>query len=152
VNEVMTRAMGKWLGMVAPLRARRGVDFIESHSEADADAGTPSELYEADIITSQMGDTNWHKILLDIDSPCYLVESSTPGHFHLYIDMAIEWESYKKVLLTLAKEGIIEAGYAQASFRRGFTSLRPPWRAKGDQPIPPNPGGPEANPIDPPPF
>lgn len=72
-----------------------------------------------------------HAPVLDIDLPCTLIESSTPGHFHLYIDKVIRWHDYKALIETLANVGIIEPGYADASIRRGQTFVRKPGIVKG---------------------
>lgn len=73
-----------------------------------------------------------HFPVLDIDFPCRLVESETPGHHHLFIDKAVTWDAYVGVLAALAAAGIIEPGYANASIARGatFVALKP-WKNKG---------------------
>lgn len=75
-------------------------------------------------------ENGWHTVMLDIDHPTRLVPSTTPGHWHLYIDVAMPWWRYRKLLRALAMAGIIETGYARASIQRGFTSLRLPWVKK----------------------
>jgi hypothetical protein len=79
-----------------------------------------------------------HIVALDIDYPAYVVPSSTPGHYHLYLDVpgGIEqwrWESFIKGC-TVA--GIVEHGYGHVSLSRGHTNLRLPWvsKAEGDTP------------------
>lgn len=72
----------------------------------------------------------YHNLMLDIDGPAALVPSSTAGHSHLYIEAAMTWENYAKLLDVLADCGIIERGYADASKARGFTALRLPWVRK----------------------
>lgn len=86
-----------------------------------------------------------HAPVLDIDLPCKLVESSTPGHFHLFIDKAITWEQYEAILRALGAAGIIEPGYESASIRRKQTFVRKPGVVKpsvrpGAEP-PPNSSG-----------
>src|SRR5579872_4116295 len=56
-----------------------------------------------------------HMPVLDIDFPCELIPSSTPGHFHLLINKAIRWPKYAELLEALASAGVIEYGYAKAS-------------------------------------
>jgi hypothetical protein len=153
------RSWGKFLGLIAPLVARVGIEYgpsdaFNTRKDKDRDGEVTTDLYRADIITSRIGESNWHKVILDIDCPAFLTESSTPGHHHLWIDQAVDWEKFKVVLTAMADAGIIEAGYAEACMRRGYTSLRPPWRSKGDEPVRklyPD-AGPEVNPIDLPPF
>lgn len=72
-----------------------------------------------------------HTIALDLDVPARLIPSTTEGHSHLYIDVPVEWESVVDLLNLLADMGIVEPGYAAASIRRGYTSLRLPWIRKG---------------------
>lgn len=133
--DMMSRAWGSFLGMIAPLVVRKGITYGSSDGDfSNQSEGTvTSDLYLADIITSRIGEGSFHKVLLDIDSPSFLIESSTPGHYHLYIDQAVEWDKLKVVLSAMADAGIIEEGYAEACMRRGYTSLRPPWRVKGDE-------------------
>ena len=59
--------------------------------------------------------------------PCRVVESSTPGHYHLYIDQRMRWGEYKDLLKALHKAGLIESGFYDASIRNHATMLRPPW-------------------------
>lgn len=77
-----------------------------------------------------------HRVVLDIDLPCKLIPSSTPGHHHLYIDAPMSWEVYRQLLEVLAKAGIIEPGYAKASIERGHTCVRLPWIRKDQTPLP----------------
>lgn len=67
-----------------------------------------------------------HSPALDIDLPCVLVPSSTPGKFHLYIDKPMPWETYKTLLRALADAGILEQEYASASIAKGQSFLRKP--------------------------
>lgn len=90
-----------------------------------------THIGEANVTTSMiLGGKDTHKVILDIDLPAKLIPSSTPGHFHLYIDKAVPWEDYLDVLRALAKAGIIEQGYLGASEQRGYTSARLPWIKK----------------------
>lgn len=59
-----------------------------------------------------------------------LVPSSTPGHHHLILDANLPWPVYKKLLNMLSLCGVIEFGYAQASMRKGYSAIRPPWVKK----------------------
>ena len=90
------------------------------------------DINEASVTTSQVaGSPDMHKPVLDIDLPVKVVPSTTKGHHHhLYIDKAMTWEQYLKLLDVLADVGIIEEGYAGASEQRGFTAVRLPWVKK----------------------
>lgn len=89
-----------------------------------------TNLSEADIITSQVENSDNHKVILDIDFGAQLIPSSTPGHFHLYLDKEVSWDKYIKLLKALAAAGIIETGYAGASINRGYSAVRLPWVEK----------------------
>jgi hypothetical protein len=94
------------------------------------------------VITSKIAETDYmvneeainerlhHKIVLDIDLPAQLIESTTPGHFHLYIDKEIPHPEYMRLLVALGEAGIIEEGYMRASLDRGYTAVRLPWIKK----------------------
>lgn len=116
------------------------IDLEEYQNEGEVhnkDRHPTRDINHANVITSRVygtGDT--HKLLLDIDLPAQLLESTTPGHFHLYIDKAIPGPAYMKLLDALAEAGIIEQGYAGASKERGYTALRLPWIKKSDKPLP----------------
>jgi hypothetical protein len=81
------------------------------------------------------GDDEGHAILLDLDVPAWLIESSTPGHSHLYIDVDTTWDNVAELLIALVKCGVIEPGYAAASLRRRATFLRLPWVEKGREDV-----------------
>lgn len=73
--------------------------------------------------------TALHMPALDIDFPCHIRESETPGHYHLLIDVPMSWEKYAKLLLVMEEVGILEPGYVKASLERGCTFLaRAPWK------------------------
>lgn len=67
-----------------------------------------------------------HAPVIDLDFPCSLVESSTPGHFHLYLDRPVSWERYAALLKALRWAGLIEEGFYRLSIARGATFVRKP--------------------------
>jgi len=71
-----------------------------------------------------------HYPTLDIDIPTTLIASSTPGHFHLLIEKGMSWRQYKKLLKALAKAGILEQGYVDASIAKRGSYVRVPWVRK----------------------
>lgn len=97
-----------------------------------------AKIEDADIVTSEIAfrDGTRHKIVLDIDMPVKVVDSSTPGHHHLFIDKELSWAEYKSLLHLLAELGVIEYGYVGASLERGFTGVRLPWKKKDDIDLP----------------
>jgi hypothetical protein len=78
-----------------------------------------------------------HRPVLDLDLPAQLIPSSTPGHFHLYLDVELSHSTYMDLLTALAAAGIIERGYADASRERGYTAVRLPWVRKDDLTVDP---------------
>jgi hypothetical protein len=89
--------------------------------------GTPDG---ANVTTSKVLGKETHKLVIDLDLPAQLLPSTTPGHFHFYIDKEMTWKQYSKVLKALAGAGLIEEGYLGASEGRGYTSVRLPWIKK----------------------
>lgn len=95
-------------------------------------------LDEANVVSSRLThdsvgfETTRHALVIDIDHPSWLIPSTTPGHYHLYVDTpsGIKREDYDALLDALANAGVIEAGYAGASKARGYTSVRLPWVQK----------------------
>lgn len=89
---------------------------------ADVPGVTPN------LIGSAVDDgSGMHMPVLDIDRiPLRLVPSSTEGNFHLYIDKAVKWSDYTQLLRLLAKMGILEQGWVDASLAHGQTFVRRP--------------------------
>lgn len=87
------------------------------------------DIAEAHIVLS-VDDDGHHRPVLDIDFPAALIPSSTPGHFHLYLDKQMDTLQYMRLLDALAEVGILEKGYASVSEARGYTSARLPWIKK----------------------
>lgn len=80
---------------------------------------------EANLVSSLTAN-GLHAPVLDLDYPCRLVPSRTPGHFHLYLDVEITWTRYMLALWGLSAAGLIEGGFFRAAMRRGATFAR--WR------------------------
>lgn len=114
------------------------VDVLETWytDSFDSDSDMPhmgSERFQTDgnmanMISSRVRGTDGlvHKPVLDIDLPCVLLDSSTPGHHHLIINKPMPWETYVKLLDALAEAGVVEKGYANAAKFRGATFIRKP--------------------------
>lgn len=93
-----------------------------------------AEIKDANLISSRLTD-GFHSPVLDVDYGARLIPSSTPGHFHLYLDdLRLTWDEYQELLLVLAKLGVIEPGYAAASIDRRQTMVRKPGVTK-PQPV-----------------
>lgn len=93
----------------------------------------------ANLISSEIAEKNGiHAPALDLDFPCTLVPSTTPGHYHLYLDKAMTWDEYVMMLRILAVVGILEEGYVKAAIKRKKTLLRAPWVKKDPKDLVPD--------------
>ncbi|WGM21837.1 hypothetical protein QEH68_06595 [Paenarthrobacter sp. OM7] len=113
---------------------------LASEGDYDADTEFVDEPDDAEVVLSltgqKIGDTvPLHRPVFDVDFPVSAIPSSTPGHFHLYLDKELTWLQYRRLLEALNFAGIIEGGYLQASVARGFTSVRMP-SVKKAAPVP----------------
>lgn len=106
-------------------------DSDDKLNNAPGDRHKAAGMNNANVVTS-LRDDGRHRVVLDIDHPAWLMPSTTPGHYHLYIDVpgGIERMEYAKLLDALVNANVIEPGYAGASIARGFTSVRLPWITK----------------------
>lgn len=126
------------LGLLSKLRMFTVTTWDEDSSVTySQEVREPAKsIAEANIATSireDIGDPYAkpvHALLIDLDIPAWLVPSSTPGHSHLYVDVAIQQEAYFRLLAALAECGVIQHGYAASSIARGGTALRLPWVKK----------------------
>lgn len=91
---------------------------------ASKDELEPPDGEELNLVTSQIKGSEYHAPCIDIDMPCVLVDSKTPGHHHLYIEKPVKWESYVKLLEAMVECGIVEEGYYKASVAKGYTGCR----------------------------
>lgn len=107
--------------------------LVEQMDTYDAQCGRydTTDLDAAQVITSRVaGVDDQHKLIIDLDLPAQLIPSSTPGHFHLYIDKTMSRPAWESLLYALSSAGVIEPGYMRASIARGFTAVRLPWVKK----------------------
>lgn len=99
-------------------------------SLVDLQAITGTPIPPASKTTGQ--DVVLHRPVIDIDHRVTVVESSTAGHSHLYIDLMLPWADLVKLLEVMAEIGLVEPGYVSASKARGYTAVRLPWVSKND--------------------
>lgn len=126
VEGIITDEPRRVPGLIRRLLAR---DFAQS--DAASWVRREAEVDDAQVVTSEMyGSPGQHAPVLDIDFNVEVVPSSTPGHFHLYLDKQMDWPTYRDLLIALAAAGVIEDGYALASIRRRHTAVRVPWLKK----------------------
>lgn len=107
----------------------RMVDDQRNVTIEPAEAEAVSSLTRPAGIAEPAG--GYHRPMLDLDFPAAVLPSSTEGHCHLYIDKALTWEQYEKLLDVMAEVGLLEEGYVRASKARKCTFLRLPWIRKG---------------------
>jgi hypothetical protein len=137
VNEYLATPDGqRYSTFVAGLRTAV-VDFSDDSEKIETDDVAKvireAPLAEANSVSSRYISGSklvLHKPLLDIDVPAMLVPSTTPGHHHLYIDVAIAWEDYAELLKLLGRLGILQTGYVRACLEREASWLRTPWTRK----------------------
>jgi hypothetical protein len=109
-----------WLNMFCP----NGTVVAGNLADALNDCGIPTG--EPKVRWNQ--DKGWLEFHTRHDLA--LTQSSTPGHHHLILDANLPWSNYIMLLKTLAGAGVIEKGFAGASIKKGFSSIRPPWVKK----------------------
>ena len=128
----MTLIRHQMFELIHELVARRSVD-VELMDGYDRYVETQMQVCgaaAADLITSERhGGGNRHAVVLDVDLPVHVVESS-PGRHHLYIDVDLSWRQYRRLLRALSRAGIIERRWAHIARYDGYTSVRPPWKLK----------------------
>jgi hypothetical protein len=110
-------------------RVFRRIEFVPGYYGQER-RSTTCAAADATVITSQVVDSQMHAPVLDIDMPCVLIPSSTPGHYHLLIERVMTWRQYKRLLRAMQRAGILETGFVRASLARGYTSVRVPWVKK----------------------
>lgn len=89
-----------------------------------------TKLSEANLISSQIGTSSKHRVILDLDFPAALVPSSTPGHSHLYLDKQLTEGEMEKLIHVLHEVGIIAQGNLNQWSRFKALFLRLPWIKK----------------------
>ena len=117
----------KLIDLFDRLRSYKVETFLEEYAMGEYEKNTYVNWRDADVVTSELKTFN-HIVALDIDYDAHLLPSSTPGHWHLYLDVpgGIPNRQYMKLLKQLSKCGVIEPGYYRASKKRGHTALRRP--------------------------
>lgn len=93
----------------------------------------PCSKEEANLVGSLCED-GMHRPVLDIDLPCRLVPSSTPGHFHLYLELPMVEERFMALVEALGTAGVVSAFYSKAVQARRQSFVRCEWVRKFPKP------------------
>lgn len=113
------------------------INFADAYEEAEVERYNFRPPGDANAVSSFLDhptnpcngedfDNALHLPVIDLDYPCELVPSSTPGHFHLYLNKSITWNKYKNLLIAMADAGIIERGFCNFSIQRKSSYVRKP--------------------------
>lgn len=104
-----------------------GIDQVSNSDDLVGDwvgSRLPVEKEAANLVGSLCGD-GYHRPCLDIDFPARLVPSSTPGHYHLYLEVPMTTEKYLDLIDALAIAGVVSPRYAGFCRQRGGSFCRP---------------------------
>lgn len=109
-------------------------DWSSSHMDSQSAAMTQllgAENCVTKIIGRHTGGGR-HRPELEVIVGCdmALIPSSTPGHYHLILDVNLPWYTYTDLLRQARDIGLIEYGYVDAAIRKGYSSIRTPWTKK----------------------
>lgn len=91
-------------------------------------ASSPQETDDPDranLIASEVR-PGVHMPVIDCDYGIQTVASTTPGHYHLYIDKELTWEQYKALLDGFYAAGLIEKAWYQHALRHQRSYVRLP--------------------------
>ena len=116
-------------------------DKIGKDYDGEEETRTPvSNPQQANLVGSKLADgSGLHVVTVDIDLPARLIESETPGHYHLFIDQPMTWDDYSTWLDVSSEIGLIERGYYNAAMKRGETFLATkPWKRSMSVGLAPN--------------
>lgn len=109
------------------------VEYVDDKEKKGSEFRWPTSRLHANRISSLTED-DLHAPVIDVDLPIRVIPSSTPGHYHLYIDKKMSWKAYRKLLKALVEAGLVEENWYKMSLRRRMTMVRPPHLRKKDDP------------------
>ena len=85
-------------------------------------AGAPYQ--PGNLISSRVKGSRKQLPIIDLDFGHSYVESSTPGHGHLYLNEPISWWRWALLMLALRLSHAAETGFVVWSLRRGGNFVR----------------------------
>jgi hypothetical protein len=140
--KLVSKVDEKVMAFISGQMTYRVQKWADSSSDPNVDGRYyTGDLTDANVVSSSVVPRrdffvgSQHRPVLDIDLPVVLTESTTPGHFHLFIDKQMSWPVYVDLLKALAAAGIVEQGFVDVAIKRGSTMVRLPWVKKGDDNI-----------------
>lgn len=80
---------------------------------------------KSNLLSSEV-EPDKHLAVIDCDYPVIVMESSTPGHGHLYIEKEMTWEQYKALLEGMFKAGLIQKAWYENALKDKRTYVRLP--------------------------
>lgn len=105
-----------------------GRTLVTFRTKVDADAWQHVQEFLASMDWAEPSPTA--TILFTV--PVNVIESSTPGHFHLYIEAPLSWGAYRELLELCRAANIILGSVVPLSIDRGQTFLLKPGLSKAD--------------------
>lgn len=111
---------------------------LKEHSDGYGNRWTTESRNEdpdGNLVSSLLEGSDLHAPVIDLDMPHRLIPSSTKGHAHLYIDQAITWRQYKRILRALYKAGLIQEGWYEHAKRDRKSYVRREGVYKSAQPL-----------------
>lgn len=94
----------------------------------------PGSKYGFPNLISSMTTDGKQMPIIDMDFPHRIVESTTPGHTHIFIDVPMSKWRWFWLMCALRYAGVIELGFFVWSIRRGGNFVRIPGTTKTDDP------------------
>jgi len=104
--------------------AKRTTWYQQSLTAYGVSGGQTQQAPENSNLISSLTDKGTHMPALDIDFPCRLEPSSTPGHFHLYLEKEMDEVDYLDLLNDLEKYEILEPAFVDCAIKEKKTFLR----------------------------
>lgn len=124
------------IGSLTTMKVIRWAKGSDGASIMEEDDREPASILEGANVVMSRRESGWgrdakvHAVLLDLDVEHFYVPSSSEGHGHLYVNVFANEADYFELLDLLAKVGVLQKNYVEASKKKGGTFLRLPWVKK----------------------
>lgn len=100
--------------------------FVDEYGDTRPERLIESTGTAANLVSSSTNVGHIHLPVLDLDFPCKLVESSTFGHYHLYLDKPMAWKDYRMLLKCLEVAGLLNREWVRKALKDEQTFVRAP--------------------------